>query len=95
MTTRATCSFEPGQIPLRAGARSSSIEPGTVLADVIDAASAVSKANGVVPYEDWATPTFYDTLTAGIQELMAVRITPQEFAAQVEKDYADFQTSRT
>ena len=31
----------------------------------------------------------------GIQELMAMRITPQEFAAQVEKDYADFQTSRT
>lgn len=86
---------QAGQIPLRSGARSSSIEPGTVLADVVDAASAVSKANGVVPYEDWATPTFYDTLTAGIQELMAMRITPQEFAAQVEKDYADFQTSRT
>ena len=66
-----------------------------MLADVVDTAATVSKANGVVPYEDWATPTFYDTLTAGIQELMAMRITPQEFAAQVEKDYADFQASRT
>ena len=58
-----------------------------------NAASDVSKANGVVPYEDWATPTFYDTLTAAIQELMAERITPQEFVAKVQQDYADFQSS--
>jgi raffinose/stachyose/melibiose transport system substrate-binding protein len=49
----------------------------------------------VVPYEDWATPTFYDTLTAAIQELMADRITPQEFVSKVQQDYADFQSSRT
>ena len=30
----------------------------------------MTDGNGVVPYEDWATPTFYDTLTAAIQELM-------------------------
>jgi raffinose/stachyose/melibiose transport system substrate-binding protein len=84
-----------GQIPLNTAAASSSIEPGTVLAEVVNTASTVAKANGIVPYEDWATPTFYDTLTAAIQELMAVRITPQEFVAKVQEDYADFQTSRT
>jgi raffinose/stachyose/melibiose transport system substrate-binding protein len=83
-----------GQIPLHTGAATSSVEPGTVLADVVDAAATVTASNGVVPYEDWATPTFYDTLTAAIQELMAERITPQEFVSKVQQDYADFQSSR-
>jgi raffinose/stachyose/melibiose transport system substrate-binding protein len=86
--------LQVGQLPLSANASTASVEPGTVLDDVIGAASALSDANGVVPYEDWATPTFYDTLTAAIQELMAGRITPKQFAAKVQEDYSDFQTSR-
>ncbi len=82
-----------GQIPLHTGS-TPPVEPGTVLADVVDAAATVTASNGVVPYEDWATPTFYDTLTATIQELMAERITPQEFVSKVQQDYADFQSSR-
>jgi raffinose/stachyose/melibiose transport system substrate-binding protein len=84
-----------GQIPLHTGASSTSIEPGTVLADVVNTARAVSEANGIVPYEDWATPTFYDTLTAAIQEVMADRITPQEFVSNIEQDYREFQSSRS
>ncbi len=49
----------------------------------------------MVPYLDWATPTFYDTVTAAVQELMAQRITPEEFVAKIQEDYADFQSSRT
>jgi raffinose/stachyose/melibiose transport system substrate-binding protein len=87
--------IDVGQIPLHTGATGSSIQSGTVLADVVDAASTASDANGVVPYLDWATPTFYDTVTAAVQELMAQRITPRDFVAKVQKDYADFQSSRT
>jgi raffinose/stachyose/melibiose transport system substrate-binding protein len=87
--------LKTGQIPLHNGATTSSATPGTVLADVIDAARTVSNANGIVPYEDWATPTFYDTLTAAIQELMADRITPKAFVGNVEQDYQDFQSSRS
>jgi len=85
--------LQTGEIPLHNGA-TTSIEPGTVLADVVDAARAVSDANGVVPYEDWATPTFYDTLTSSIQELMVNRLSPDQFVQNVEADYKDFQTSR-
>jgi raffinose/stachyose/melibiose transport system substrate-binding protein len=84
-----------GQLPLSTAAGTSSVQDGTVLSDVVDVANTVSQRNGVVPYEDWATPTFYDTLTAAIQELMADRITPQEFVSKVQEDYADFQSSRT
>jgi raffinose/stachyose/melibiose transport system substrate-binding protein len=83
-----------GQIPLHTGANTTSVEPDTVLADVVATAGEVTASNGVVPYEDWATPTFYDTLTAAIQELMAERITPQEFVSKVQQDYADFHDSR-
>jgi raffinose/stachyose/melibiose transport system substrate-binding protein len=82
-----------GQIPLSIG-ESVSVQDGTVLADVVGAAGAVSDANGMVPYLDWATPTFYDTTTAAIQELMALRITPQEFVQRIEADYSEFQSSR-
>ena len=83
-----------GQLPL-SKTETASIEPGTVLADVVDAARQVSQSNGVVPYEDWATPTFYDTMTAAIQELMVSRISPEEFAARVQADYEAFQNSRS
>jgi raffinose/stachyose/melibiose transport system substrate-binding protein len=82
-----------GQIPLSIGT-TPSVQEGTVLADVVNAAATVSGANGMVPYLDWATPTFYDTTTAAIQELMALRITPQEFVEDIEADYSDFQSSR-
>ena len=83
-----------GQLPL-SKTETASIEPGTVLADVVDAARQVSQSNGVVPYEDWATPTFYDTMTAAIQELMVSRISPEEFVARVQADYEAFQNSRS
>jgi len=86
--------LQTGQIPLHTGT-TAALQPGTVLADVVDTAATVTAGDGVVPYEDWATPTFYDTLTAAIQELMAERITPQEFVTKVQADYADFQSSRT
>jgi len=82
-----------GEIPLHNG-QTPTVEPGTVLADVVNAARTVSDANGIVPYEDWATPTFYDTLTSSIQELMVNRLTPDQFVQNVEADYKDFQTSR-
>jgi raffinose/stachyose/melibiose transport system substrate-binding protein len=71
------------------------VQSGTLLGDVLAASALVTASNGIVPYEDWATPTFYDTLTAAIQELMANRITPQEFVDKVQADYAEFQTSRS
>jgi raffinose/stachyose/melibiose transport system substrate-binding protein len=82
-----------GQIPLSIGA-TPAVQEGTVLGDVVGAAASVSEANGMVPYLDWATPTFYNTTTAAIQELMAMRITPQEFVTKIQADYSEFQKSR-
>ena len=84
-----------GQIPLYIGADTSAIPSDTVLGELLAEADRVSQANGLVPYEDWATPTFYDTMTAAIQELMGLEIDTAEFVSDIDADYAEFQASRT
>jgi len=67
---------------------------GSVTADALAAWRKLIKTDGFIPYLDWATPTFYDTLTAGLQELLGKRITPSEFLRKLEDDYAKFIRSR-
>ncbi|GAA3703328.1 extracellular solute-binding protein [Nonomuraea antimicrobica] len=58
--------------------------------DVFTAFGTVSGKDGLVPYLDYATPTFADTLGAALQDLLAEKATPQEFLATLEKDYQTF-----
>jgi raffinose/stachyose/melibiose transport system substrate-binding protein len=39
---------------------------------------------------DWATPTFYDTLTSELQRLLGDQTTPEAFAQALQADYARF-----
>jgi raffinose/stachyose/melibiose transport system substrate-binding protein len=43
-----------------------------------------------VPYLDYATPDFYDQITAGIQEMLAGKEDPQSFTKKIQDDYAKF-----
>ncbi len=61
--------------------------------DVFTAFGTVTAGNGLVPYLDYATPTFADTLGAALQDLLAKKATPQEFLATLEKDYKTFAES--
>ena len=63
---------------------------GTLQADVANEWKRVNTGSGLVPYLDYATPTFYDTLSAAVQQLTAKKLTPQQFAEQLQKDYAAF-----
>jgi raffinose/stachyose/melibiose transport system substrate-binding protein len=65
-------------------------QPGTVAADIATQYRDVQKANGEVPYLDYSTPTFYDSITAGMQELVGGQIDPQQFVDTLQKDYASF-----
>ena len=62
----------------------------TLEADVAAEWKRVNESSGLVPYLDYTTPTFYDTLSAAVQELTAKRLTPMEFAEQLQADYASF-----
>jgi raffinose/stachyose/melibiose transport system substrate-binding protein len=61
--------------------------------DVFAAFGTVTAGNGLVPYLDYATPTFADTLGAALQDLLAKKTTPEDFLATLEKDYKTFAES--
>ncbi len=63
---------------------------GSLQADVANEWKRINAGSGLVPFLDYATPTFYDTLSAAVQQLTAKRLTPQEFAEQLQKDYDAF-----
>ena len=63
---------------------------GGLQKDVFTAFGTVVKGDGLLPYLDYATPTMYDTLGAGLQDLLAKKATPQQFVGRVQKDYSDF-----
>ncbi|MFE3448269.1 extracellular solute-binding protein [Nonomuraea sp. NPDC059194] len=58
--------------------------------DMFTAFATVTKQDGLVPYLDYATPTFADTLGAALQDLLAGKASPPEFLATLEKDYKTF-----
>ena len=61
------------------------------LHDIFDAWRRVSNHNGLVPYLDYSTPTFYGVVTAGIQNLMSSLDSPRAFLKQLQENYATFQ----
>ena len=58
-----------------------------VSVDVANAWQKLNEADGVIPYLDYTTPTFYDDISAAIQELLAGKQSPTEFTAGVQKAY--------
>ncbi len=83
---------ETGGLPAPKGAPN--VPSGTVLGDIFTAWEQLNATDSIVPYIDYATPTFYDTITASVQELMAARVAPESFVDTVNQDYTDFMASR-
>ncbi|MEV0612334.1 extracellular solute-binding protein [Nonomuraea sp. NPDC050404] len=79
---------ETGNLPVADTARQTVAEGPQK--DVFTAFGTASGKDGLVPYLDYATPTFADTLGAALQDLLAKKASPQEFLATLEKDYKTF-----
>lgn len=82
----AEASFVPA-MPLPEGTE---VEEGSLFADTVAAWNRINEDDGVGHYIDWATPTFYDTIVAELQKLFGMQTTPDEFATNVQQDYAAF-----
>ena len=63
-------------------------------ADLIEANEALMQDDGQMDYLDWSTPTMYDTLGTGLQQLMADRTDVDQFLATVQQDWEEFQAGR-
>lgn len=58
--------------------------------DIYEAFDKVSTNGVLLPYLDYATPTFSDTCGNALQELIGGRVTAQQAADKLEKDYTKF-----
>jgi raffinose/stachyose/melibiose transport system substrate-binding protein len=65
-----------------------------VSADAIANWDALQKSGDTLPYLDWATPTFYDTISKSAQSLAANKMTPAQFVAALQADYGAFTAKR-
>ncbi|MBC7591534.1 MAG: extracellular solute-binding protein [Salinibacterium sp.] len=79
---------ETGNLPVN---RTAELAPTSgVLADVFATFGEVTQNGALLPYLDYATPTFGETLGQSLQDLIDGRVTPKEFSAALEVDYAEF-----
>jgi raffinose/stachyose/melibiose transport system substrate-binding protein len=58
--------------------------------DVYAPYEAVTSKGNLLPYLDYATPTFRDTLGAALQDLIAGKQTPQQFTTTLQADYGKY-----
>lgn len=84
---------ETGNLPATTPA-SAKPPAGSALADIFAAWAKISEVDGEVPYLDYSTPSFYDTISANLQKLLGQKQSPQEFLNTLEHDYSTFQKSK-
>ncbi|WP_022894050.1 ABC transporter substrate-binding protein [Agromyces subbeticus] len=82
---------ETGNLPVN---RTAELAPDSgVLADVFTVFGNVTGDGSLLPYLDYATPTFGDTMGQALQDLLAGQATPEQFTETLEADYSEFVAS--
>jgi raffinose/stachyose/melibiose transport system substrate-binding protein len=78
-----------GDLPARPLANPK-VDPKSSIASIVSAWRTTSQSPNLVPYMDWPTPSMFDTLMGGTQQLMASQLTPQQFTKKVQDDWAKY-----
>lgn len=79
---------ETGNLPVN---RTAELAPSEgVMADVFTVFGDVTGNGSLLPYLDYATPTFGDTMGQALQDLLAGQATPEQFTETLEADYSEF-----
>ena len=81
---------EHGVLPALPGQAAARIDPESSEGQMIAGWRRLTAGDGLVPYLDYATPSFYDTTSKALQDLIAGNSDPETFAASLQKDYGDF-----
>lgn len=81
---------ENGVLPAVPGKAADEVDPDSADGQMIAAWKRLNEDDGLVPYLDYSTPTFYDTISAGLQDLIAGKTSPDDFAKKLQDDYGPF-----
>jgi len=79
-----------GNLPAVTSEAGKALPAGSVDAEMVRGWDELSNADGLVPYLDYSTPTFYDTVTSALQSLIGGRLSPEEFTKRLQTDYDSF-----
>ena len=72
----------------------SKVKEGTMSFDILNEWNKTMKNGEIGNYQDMASPTMFDTQSAAIQELLAKKITPEEYVQKIDEDYQAFLAGR-
>lgn len=70
------------------------LEDGSLQQDVYEVWTRIDEAGATGFYLDWATPSFYDTLTSSLQQLLAGRSGADAFLEDLDEDYQAYLQER-
>jgi raffinose/stachyose/melibiose transport system substrate-binding protein len=82
--------LKTGNLPAVPGQAAGALPSASIEGQLVGGWQKVSAADGLVPYLDYSTPTFYDTITAALQNLIGGKSTPQQFTEALQADYSKF-----
>lgn len=68
--------------------------PDGLLKDIANSWAVLNANNSVGYYMDWVTPTMYDTISSSLQELLAGKVSAEEFVDKVNADYTKSLTDK-
>lgn len=82
-----------GDLPANQGGSFAAPE-GSLGADLSGSIERVLKSGALVPYLDYTTPSFYDVITAQLQQVTAGRTSPEDAASALQAEAEKFKASR-
>ncbi|SCK53425.1 carbohydrate ABC transporter substrate-binding protein, CUT1 family (TC 3.A.1.1.-) [Streptomyces sp. WMMB 714] len=82
---------EEGVLPALPGKAARRLPEGSVDAQMVDGWRKLNDSDGLVPYLDYTTPTFYDSLSADLQGVIDGKLTPEELSTRMDRSYTSFQ----
>jgi raffinose/stachyose/melibiose transport system substrate-binding protein len=82
--------LKTGNLPAVPGQAAGGLSSASIEGQLVGGWQKVTAADGLVPYLDYSTPTFYDTITAALQNLIGGKSTPQQFTQALQADYSKF-----
>ncbi|OEV03190.1 extracellular solute-binding protein [Streptomyces oceani] len=86
---------QEGVLPVVPGKAADRLPEGSAEARMVEGWERLSADDGLVPYLDYATPTYYDTLSADLQNLIEGGLPPDRLAQRMQSAYAEFRDQRS
>lgn len=77
---------DTGNLPAVPGENARKLNPESPGRAMLDGWRRINDGGGPAPYPDYTTPSFYDTITAALQDLVGGKLSPKAFAERLQSD---------